>query len=331
MTGVRGIAQSYLRDVKSSGPYDIMAICPFHSKADGSSEKKGSFSMSLQTGLWYCHSCHEKGNLWKFLFRMGLDGDLIRRRYGDLLHEVHSRIEPQADPLKPRCAVTVVEGEAEPLKESWLGLFDHCPLLLLEEGFPEELLQEFDIGFDQRNNRITFPLRDENGLLWGISGRAVLENQVPRYKIYDKEYVEWGLPARTTEKRRLLWNSHRVFRQLRKDPGDRHVVLVEGFKACMRVAQAGLNCVAALGSYVSSEQLWILQRMGATVHLFFDNNEAGWSGAAKVAPIMAASLPLKIVMYPDDREQPSDLTPEEVVSAFLDAPDYTSWYLQNIV
>ena len=62
------LARTRLQKVKKSGPENIMAICPFHRKSDGSEEHNGSFSMNKYNGLWYCHSCRCIGcfsfNLW---------------------------------------------------------------------------------------------------------------------------------------------------------------------------------------------------------------------------------------------------------------------------
>ena len=41
-----------------------VGLCPFHS------EKKPSFSMNLETGLYLCHSCGAKGNAYHFAKKM---------------------------------------------------------------------------------------------------------------------------------------------------------------------------------------------------------------------------------------------------------------------
>ena len=49
---VHTLAKQYLSGVKPSGNENLMAICPFHRKADGSFERHGSFAMNTTTGLW---------------------------------------------------------------------------------------------------------------------------------------------------------------------------------------------------------------------------------------------------------------------------------------
>lgn len=304
-----------------------MAICPFHRKANGQEENTGSFSMSIRTGLWYCHSCHEKGRLRKFLVDVGVSAVELEHRYKVVLEDAAKSLPLPPDPLRPTPIVNV----NTPLEESWLGLFDNCPVALVEEdGFPEALLQQLDIGFDEKHQRITFPLRDWKGALIGISGRA-LGRKSPRYKVYDREYLAWGLPNRTTEKRKILWNADRVLARLKEHPEERYVVVVEGFKACLRVLQAGLhNAVALLGSYLSVEQLWILEKMGVPVYVMLDNNEAGLVGRMHACHTLMKSLPVRLVEYNYNISQPSDLTPEEICDAFFEAPLYTSWYIEQL-
>jgi DNA primase len=244
------IAHQYLKKVKRSGNEDVMAICPFHRKADGSEERGPSFALSIHSGLWYCHSCHARGNLYTFLRDMGVSRLDLELRYKATIEEAEKYAPKKFDPMNP------VEAVIEPLAESFLGLFDQCPQLLLDEGYPEELLRQFDIGFDEKHQRITFPLRDYRGRLVGISGRAV-GGALPRYKVYDKEYVDFGLPERKTEKRALLWNVDHVIPRLMHDHlGVEPVVIVEGFKAVMRVAQAGISDVVGLLGSSSNNACW---------------------------------------------------------------------------
>lgn len=325
MTEILNVANEHLRRVKKSGNEDIMALCPFHRKADGTDEKNPSFSMNIYSGLWYCHSCHARGNLFTFLRDVGLPRAEIEFRYKGILEEAAKYLPPKPDPLDPQAPVN-----AEPLPESFLGLFDYCPQLLLDEGYPEELLRKFDIGFDQVHQRITFPLRDRDGNLVGLSGRTVL-NASPRYKVYDWEYKDFGLPERKTEKRRLLWNGHNVLTALafETDPSARFVVVNEGFKAVLRVAQADiLNVTGILGSYLSSEQQWALERLECPIILMLDNNDAGIRGQIDAGCRLTKCVPhVFVAQY--DANQPSDLTPALVHEAISGAVPFHTWLMNQ--
>jgi DNA primase len=323
---ISDIAHQYLDGIKRSGSNNIMALCPFHAKLDGSAERRPSFAMNLSNGLYLCHACGTKGNLYTFLRDVGIDRGSITTRFGDLLKAAISNSPAPLDPIKPNVA------ELDPIPESLLGLFDACPLSLLNAGFTESTLRHFDIGFDSTHNRITFPLRDYQGRLSGISGRDVTGDGL-RYKVYDREYANWGMPSRFGfDKRKILWNVHSIYPDLYFNRGERVIVGVEGFKACMWVWQAGIrNVVAFLGTYISDEQLWMLERLGATLYLFLDHNEAGQVGTAKAIERVAKSCPLRIMEYPArvtqhlQNAQPDSLTPEEVHHAHSTSVDYVTW------
>jgi len=319
------IAQQYLQKVSTAGAHNLKAICPFHVNARGTVERNPSFYMSTDTGLFFCHSCGTKGNLRSFLSMMGVSPVLLDSMYKGALESVARNVAPPPDPLRPKVF------SAFPIEEKLLGLFQYAPTDLLRAGFAEQTLQHFEVGFDVSHNRITFPIRDLMGQLVAISGRAVLSYQEPRYKIYDKEYETWQLPIRDSwEKSTVLYNANRVYPEVYFNVSPPPVVVVEGFKACMWVWQAGFrNVVATLGTYLSWEQKWILERLGAPVYLFLDNNRAGRRGAYTAGNQLCKSLHTSLVRYPerlrdDDGAQPDSCTIEEVQEQLANP---LPWYL----
>jgi DNA primase len=318
---VEAIIGRYLTKVKRSGPEHIMAVCPFHRRPDGSDEHTPSFTMSLTIGVYHCFSCHESGGLRNFLKEMGVPSTRIDGEYKYVIEECERYRAPPANPLH-------ITAAADPLPESLLGLFDHCPTSLLREGFDEGLLAKLDVGFDKRHRRITFPLRDHHGCLVGISGRTV-DDEWPRYKIYDCEYQAWDLPVRATKKRSLIWNFHAVQPQVYFGKGQ-CLVIVEGFKACMRLLQAGItNTVALLGSYMSREQRWLIESLAPkTVYVMLDNDDAGHNGRLDVARSLAKALcDVRVVEY--EADQPSDLSTTDIQTAIETATEYHLWKIQG--
>lgn len=323
---IKSIAEHFLRKVKQSGPNNIMAVCPFHRKMDGSEEHRPSFAMNISNGLYLCHSCQTRGNLYTFLRDLGVSRNDLTIRFGAVIEAATQNAPPKFNHLDPKIV------ETDPLPESMLGLFDQCPTVLLAAGFTQETLRHFDVGYDYHHQRITFPLRDFQGRLAGISGRDVTGNSL-RYKVYDKEYADWNMPIRPSlEKRKLLWNIHDIYPGIYHSSEQHNVVIVEGFKACMWVWQAGItNVVALLGTYLSEEQKLILERLGITVYLFLDYNEAGLKGTSIAVRSLCKSLPVKIMQYPErivrasESAQPDSLTKDEILSTYSTAIDYLPW------
>lgn len=324
------VARRYLRNVHKSGNDNIQATCPFHQLGE---KITTTLSMSLSRGVWFCFSCHEKGNLQTFLKQVGVSYAEMDTRYKFLIEELERSRPAPPDPLRTRVL------SDNPLPESLLGIFDMCPLPLVDAGFSEETLQKFDVGFDEQHMRITFPLRDLHGKLMGVSGRTVYSDVVPRYKIYDKEYKTWNLPERAPQdmqRAAILWNAHRVYPELFFNQRPK-VCLVEGFKACMWVVQAGFkNTIAMLGSFMTWEHQWILERMGAEVYVFLDNNPAGWKGRDYIGRTLSKTLTVKVVEYPvpDNEEeepyqQPDQLGQEAVLQAIEVAQEYHGWSINQ--
>lgn len=306
-----------------------MAICPFHMKADGSEEKKPSFAMSLNNGLWFCHSCQSSGNLYTFLRDLGLSRTQIDITYKPLIEAATDNAPAKLDPLRPKAIFS-----DSPIEESLLGIFDYYPKDLVDSGFTPTTLNHFGVGFDTTHLRATYPLRDLAGNLIGISGRSVTD-QWPKYKLYTKEFTTWGLEERLEpDKRGILWNAHVLYPQVYFQTNPEYIVVVEGFKACMKVWQSGIkNVVALLGTYMSDEHKWILERMGAEVRLFLDNNTPGVTGTLHTAKRLKKSLRVRVVNYPDrlvenENAQPDDCTPEEIQQQVQQATEYFSWLAQ---
>lgn len=323
---IRSIADQYLNKVRKSGPENVMALCPFHMKADGTEERHPSFAMSIINGLWFCHSCQSSGNLYTFLRDIGLSQHEIDFKHRRTIDEAEKNSPPPMDPLDAKVI------SSNPIEEGLLGIFDACPLGLLNAGFHEETLRHFDIGFDEYHMRVTYPMRDLEGKLVAISGRSVSDDSFPKYKVYDKEFSVWDLPERLNwDKRTCLWNANAVYPQLFFQSNPSYIVIVEGFKACMWLWQHGIKNVVALGStYLSAEHKWILERLGAPVYLLLDNNAPGQKGIAKAGGRLKRSLMVNVVEYPDriiefEGAQPDWFTYDELHTQLNEALPFNAW------
>jgi len=312
---VRAIAKQFLRKVKPGASEQIQAECPFH--VSDNPHGSVTFAMSASRGIFYCFSCHASGNLEKFLRDIGVAPLTVELQYKQLLDRLRLSAPPPKDIRKFDPHVN------EPLPENLLGIFDYCPTRLLEVGFTEKTLRSFDIGYDPYHNMVTFPLRDVDGHLVGISGRRP-EGEGPRYKIYDKEYMTWGLPAqRKTERSVLLWNAHRAAPEC--SLANRPIIVTEGFKACMWVWQCGFtNVVALTGSNITLEQMWILEQLGAPVVLMLDGDAAGRDGTVRSGRRLEKALNVRVARIPEE-EQPDDLSIEQVTHAIEEAVVFQLW------
>lgn len=317
--------------LKPSGGGNFVTKCPFHK---GGEEKKPSFSVNPDKGLFNCFTCHVAGDVEYLLKLLGLPGFQVEVE----LKTIKPLLQANKERLKFEREHTFSKGsnpfEAPViLPEQLLGIYDWMPLSLVEKGFSPEVLQQMEVGFDRQQQRITYPIRDLYGNLGGIAGGATLDWQVPKYKVYQGssrdpqgrkvlgDFGQWfddEYPGYRFENHHFLWNFHRVHKRLREasDP-NATVFVVEGYKACLWMVQAGYwNTVALMGSYISERQVQTLSLLNVNVALFLDNDEAGRKATIWVGELIWKKMYGKVFVVPypevDEDTQPDDYLPEGI-------------------
>ena len=298
---------------------ELAAPCPFHK---GGQEKKPSFSVNLETGLAFCHTCHQGWSARTLLRDLGASP----REIDEIAGKIPKRLKK--NPLKDPQLFSGYE-----LPELLLIQFDRCPVSLLEAGFEMSTLKHFEVGFDRRLDRITYPIRNHDGVLLGLYGRIPDERrdiEKAKYKPYVSELQE-QFPGYSFSGRRFLWNLHRVYPDVWFSVTDR-VIVVEGFKQAMWVWQCGYKDVVALfGSHLAAAQKTLLQRLGCEYVLFLDNDPAGRQGTMKISETLRRRHATKACIYPEDAHQPDDLSPEEVQECIEGATSLHEWRLHHAV
>jgi DNA primase len=326
------IAKSHLRLVKIKDDF-IAAACPFHK---GGQERRPSFWISRTSGDWGCFACAEHGpDLKALLHALGVKKSSLENVIDEAVKE--ARREQNIKKAERRRKARAEFRGMHILPEALLGVYEYCPVKLLDEGFDEETLKAHDIGFDRDRQRITFPLRDVFGNLVGISGRTVEPGAYPKYKIYEGwhetdgirspgELGEWFPEYSVDGIRDHLWRSHFFYRDIFDDKSKR-LIIVEGYKAAMWLVQFSrqrpewgwwFNTGALMGARMSSAQERLVRRMGTETWIFLDNNDAGRTGTEAIGDRLGNStFPVYLCRYPeeyDDDVQPSDLSGEEIES-----------------
>jgi DNA primase len=209
-----------------------------------------------------------------------------------------------------------------PLPEGLLGVFEYCPLALTDVGFDPQILKTYDIGFDTRLDRVTYPIRNHDGELITVSGGSPY-GDYPKYKVYGKDELkdllpDTPLPETAPETEFYLWNFDRVWASAFHGDYDGPIIIVEGYKAALWTIQAGHPMtIAAMGSYIKEPQTNLLRHLANRLVLFFDQDEAGLRGQKKAAFWLRrhGALVAEAVYPRDDAMQPDDLHPTEVQQA----------------
>ena len=324
--------------LKKSGK-NYFGLCPFHS------EKTPSFSVNPNKQIFYCFGCGAGGDAFSFLMKhQGVSfpeaATLLARKAGVMLENV--ALDPsQRKKLQIKEGVFRVNGAVrdffcDQLQNSTGGAA--ARMYLTQRGMTPEMIAEFGIGFapdawdhvvrllrkwkvsrgvaqasglvlprkkgngyyDRFRNRIIFPIIDVNMQVSGFGGR-VMDDAMPKYLnspetlVYSKGKILYGLHAA---------------RQHCRQRGD--VYIVEGYFDFLSLYQYGIkNCVATLGTALTSSHVRLLKGYASRMVLVFDSDDAGINAAARgVELFMKEGVDVRILVLPEGQD------PDSFVSRF---------------
>lgn len=282
-----------------SGTRQIRARCPFHD------DRRPSFGINADSGTWNCLAGCGGGWIDSLLLRLGFS----QQHVAELLEGVARRPRPDKLRRKLREQRQKVSPSGICLPEEVLSMFPGCPRRMLDEGWTEDLLYRFEIGFDYDQERIVYPIRGWDGRLQVISGRS-LYNQWPKYKFYGEDdlhdYAPEGYhPFRS----RIVYNIHRAVLVTGKK---QRIPICEGFKEVMRLDQAGITGVALAGAKFSKHQVSMLNSLvyttGCTLVVMLDNDTTGQQQARDLCRKLARFTVPRITFTDDSAKDVSEIT-----------------------
>ena len=312
-SAVKYIAEAKLKPYRITSTDQVEAICPFpHDRP----KVRRSFYISMTTGLWLCHSCGRKGSLPRLYNQLAIDMDpeleagFKNMRTDDMLPL--SRKKKALDVL-PMEVAFIFAGRG--------------PTKLIRHGFTKKTLRDHLIGMDMRAERFTVPIWSRDGQLRAISGRTIYDDVQPRYLFYyaedlDHVIVDKDLTAYVPQPHRYLWREEKAHPRST-------LIITEGFKAAMWLAQLGLNSMAMMSTSLSREQKSTIASLEPNkIILALDNDTAGIVGTPTVAKELVGIAPVRVFNYPrpiNGGESPDDLKPMEVEEALSQATTIIEW------
>lgn len=264
----------------ASGGAEANFSCPFSGHNHG--DENPSAYMNVETTAWFCWGCKRRGNAISFWAEHMVVSTAEAQRFlretygiefsepigGSMVSEVDLRFAPLLEfPPAPRPSGSFLSS----LRVDWmLEAHTNEPQLayLLSRGFTVETLIEWSIGYDYYTDRVTIPVFDVAGELFGVKGRAWRDGHQPRYLVMgDRNTMHFGFPPyETTE---VVFGLHRA-----RDHGE--VVILEGELNAVASSQAGVPRPTAIGmSYFSDRQAELIVREATSVVVWFDPDKAG--------------------------------------------------------
>lgn len=160
-----------------------------------------------------------------------------------------------------------------------------------ERGFSTETMRDFGVRYDEKENSLVWPVRDEAANLVGFIKRRIPPTVGARYE-YPKGF-------------------QRVLYPLDHFEGS-EAILVEGPLDALWLHQCGhRGALAALGSGLTKSQLLWVRRNTTSVTLIFDNDRDGKLGQEKVIKQLAGMRTF-VAKLPKEVKDPQELSKDRL-------------------
>lgn len=316
-----------VENLTSATEFEFMFSCPFPGHSHG--DQSPSAYMNKESTAWMCHGCKRSGNAITFYEEFE---NVTRQQARVTLQKVYGGKSPDPDEFSVMMELERMWAKAErenavvvpnkPLDEDLINDFflrwaeaqecrddgEEIPdemEYMFNRGFECEVLEEWDIGWDEYHERIMIPVRNAAGQLVGFKGRSVRKEHKPKYMVMGGP--KYGYPR--FEKSQVLFGLDRVIS--RPFGGDADFILCEGELDVISLHSKGFETAACVaGSDLSDNQARLLRRYGSSVTIFYDSDEGGNFGTVKVIEALKDFMPVRVV--PDHEGDPAELSTEEI-------------------
>jgi DNA primase len=292
--------------------------CPFHGGTN-----KSAFSIDLGSGYWNCFSshCHVGYSdivglvqlslgcnfIDAVLFLAGVCGVNISDDYSKVAHIANIKKDLSDYVRRTEKISTEIDlCTIYNIEELVYGWIQNRTDFFYKEGYSYEIQDYFEVGsrVDRYGvPRACFPIRDNNGRIIGWDGRRT-DGQNDRMRYFAEPP---GLP-----KGKILYNYHRAKHFVPQSNG--YLFLVEGYKACWSMVQAGyLNAAACMGAGIQGEQGSVLaQNLSLkSLILILDGDDAGRNGSRRAKSDLGYFCDITVIDMPDGKD-PSNITQQQL-------------------
>ncbi|HPP29659.1 MAG TPA: DNA primase, partial [bacterium] len=310
------VISEYLK-LKKTGR-NFKALCPFHQ------EKTPSFIVNPEKQIFHCFGCGEGGNVIRFLMKMDNISfpkavALAAKKAG-----VKITLSESNDDVKEDKIFKANEFASECYKEILFSSQGNRAMdYLTGRNLTEKDIKNFHLGFapgvknylvkkilekkldkepfinaglinrdgeaDTFRNRIIFPIFDIQGRITGFGGRAMDDEQQPKYLNTGENEV--------FSKGKLLYGIYQAKTSIKEN---QFVFLVEGYFDVIKLHINGItNTVAPMGTALTDEHLRFLKRFTEKILLAFDSDEAGINASLRnLESILKMGFETKVCLLP---------------------------------
>jgi len=297
---------------------DIQITCPYthyrYDEATGRTypykERRPSLGISVEPPYFYnCFSCGAKGTV-EFLVAdiLGISPleafRWLSRRYEydeDDRRKISTKKIPDYEELFPK------ERRLKEYPDSYFDAFRTIHPYTLERGFTKEIAIKYEIGFDKIQQRVVFPIRNENGRIVGLIGRSIDPENPVKYLVYNWNYETGEIEG---------FDRGQVIYRNKAEERKPAVLVVESGLDVAWADQNGLcelvDVVAILGSKATETQAKKLSRYEEVIS-GLDNDFAGEQGRDRLMTLLYGQVKFSVITYPEGKKDLGDCTKEEMI------------------
>lgn len=270
---------------------ELKASCPFKDLHENSSDNTPSLTVSVDRGVYFCQTCHSKGNvhtLFKLLY--GLTNEEAWFKLGD---ELRISRPDSTVPTRPDIDMGLITYYHNALMNLTGPIQD---VLVDRRGYTRETLKRFQLGWD--GERITIPIFDEfNGLV-----------NFRRYK-WNSTDDQWKV-LNYEDSLGNTYGEVRIFGiENLLDESIEEIVWCEGETDRILAEQYGFPAACPTSGAGSWRPEWTRYfRNKKRVYVLQDNDLAGRNAAQKICEKLYRVTEARIPSWPEDFAEKGDIT-----------------------
>ncbi len=325
-------AKNRIEDVIRSYGVDLdsryKALCPFHS------EKTPSFSVQVEKQIFTCFGkCNLTGDVFTFVEKkegisrleaikmladkagIKIDGIVSKPKVSkyqkyyeinDVVNKYFKNNLLSKEGTKALKYLTDRKMDKELIQEFNIGLATRSKLseILLKKYDENDLLTLGLIKegsgkiYDAFENRIIFPIIDEDNNVVGFSGRKYLsddenDENIPKYSNSKESEI--------FKKSNIFYNINNALPYIKSS---KQIILTEGFMDTIRMSSIGYkNVVALMGTAFTKEHLDKILKWKCKVILNLDQDDAGVSATINIGDILVKNnVDVSVIVFEDYKD-----------------------------
>jgi DNA primase len=220
--------------------------CPFHD------EKTPSFNVNEEKGTYFCFGCRCGGSVIDFAssyhkLSFPKAVEMLAKEFKVTRNHIPS-IMRVAKRFKPKCNDTPTHATIEYICNP-MEKFEKEPIIeWLDEGIDQGVLDKYEVRYNKRDNRIVYPIRDNDGNVISVKGRTLDKNFKEKKGFASRKYAYYTSIG-TTYFFFGFYENRDAFES------ENAVVIFEGEKSVMKLESCGMfNCIASLTDALTDEQ-----------------------------------------------------------------------------